>query len=80
MDKILTYRDYAEEYCNSKIEQIKNTVIQQVHHSDQLDLKVNWSDLLKEHLHYEYNYLSSLFSSVDLLYLDNNELLSTFKI
>lgn len=47
------------------IEQIKKAVIQQVHHSEQLDLKVNWSDLLKEQLHYEYNYLSSLFSSVE---------------
>jgi len=46
------------------ITQIKTFVIQQVHHSDE-GLKINWSDALKEHLHYDYNYLSALFSSVE---------------
>ena len=46
------------------ITQIKTYVIQQVHHSDE-GLKINWSDALKEHLHYDYNYLSALFSSVE---------------
>jgi AraC-like DNA-binding protein len=46
------------------IEAIKSTVIQLIHHSDNAELKVNWSNLLSEELKYEYNYLSSLFSSV----------------
>jgi AraC family transcriptional regulator len=47
------------------IETIKSKVIQMIHHSDKLDLKVNWSSVLSEELHYEYNYLSNLFSGVE---------------
>src|SRR5215207_5509940 len=47
------------------IESIKNKVIQVIHHSDKVDLKVNWSTLLSDEIHYEYNYLSNLFSSVE---------------
>jgi len=47
------------------IESIKNKIIQMIHHSDKVDLKVNWSTLLSEEMHYEYNYLSNLFSSVE---------------
>jgi AraC family transcriptional regulator len=46
------------------ITQIKAFVIQQVHHAT-TNLKLNWSEALKEHLNYDYNYLSSLFSSVE---------------
>ena len=46
------------------IESIKNKVIQLIHHTDRSDRKHNWSTILSEELHYEYNYLSSLFSSV----------------
>ncbi len=46
------------------IEAIKNKVIHFVHHSDPEDRKFNWSTILSEELHFEYNYLSSLFSSV----------------
>ena len=46
------------------IEAMKNKIIQMIHHSDRIDLKVNWSRLLSEEMHYEYNYLSNLFSSV----------------
>jgi len=46
------------------IESIKNKVIQLVHHGDPADRKFNWSTILSEELHYEYNYLSNLFSSV----------------
>lgn len=47
------------------IEAIKNRVIQLIHHTDKVDLKVNWSSLLSDEMHYEYNYLSNLFSSVE---------------
>lgn len=47
------------------IEAIKNKIIQVIHHNDKLNLKVNWSTLLSEEMHYEYNYLSNLFSGVE---------------
>jgi len=52
------------------IEGIKNKVIQIIHHSDQLNRKFNWSKMLAEEMHYEYNYLSSLFSSVEGITLE----------
>ena len=47
------------------IEAIKNKIIKMIHHSEKVDLKFNWSDVLAEEMHYEYNYLSNLFSSVE---------------
>lgn len=52
------------------IESIKNKVIQMIHHTDKVDLKFNWSSVLSEELHYEYNYLSNLFSSVEGITLE----------
>lgn len=52
------------------IESIKNKVINIIHHSDKVDMKVNWSNLLSEEVHYEYNYLSNLFSSVEGITLE----------
>lgn len=43
---------------------IKTKVIHLIHHSNEGNRKFNWSAILSEELHYEYNYLSSLFSSV----------------
>jgi AraC family transcriptional regulator len=47
------------------IEGIKNKIIQMIHHSKQVDRKYNWSKILADEFHYEYNYLSNLFSSVE---------------
>jgi AraC family transcriptional regulator len=52
------------------IEAIKNKVIQMIHHSDKVDLRFNWSKVLSDELHYEYNYLSNLFSSVEGITLE----------
>lgn len=52
------------------IEAIKNHVIKLIHHAEQIDLKLNWSYIISEQLHYEYNYLSSLFSSVEGMTLE----------
>ena len=52
------------------IEAIKNKIIKIVHHSEGIDLKFNWSDILAEEFHYEYNYLSHLFSSVEGITLE----------
>lgn len=43
------------------IEQIKNTVIELVHYTDQ-QIKVNFSDYLSEKLRHDYTYLANLFS------------------
>lgn len=53
------------------IESIKNKVIQLVHHGDRQTRKLNWSTILSEELHLEYNYLSSLFSSVEGITLEH---------
>jgi AraC family transcriptional regulator len=47
------------------IEQIKNLIIEKIFHSEFLDQKVNWSGLIANKVFHEYNYLSSLFSSVE---------------
>lgn len=52
------------------IEAIKNNVIRLIHHTDKVNLKFNWSDILSEALHYDYNYLSNLFSSVEGITLE----------
>ncbi len=52
------------------IESIKNKVIKMIHHADKVDLRFNWSSVLSEELHYEYNYLSNLFSSVEGITLE----------
>ena len=46
------------------IEKIKNTIIHLVHYH-QGELKTNLSDVLKDELNHDYNYLSSLFSEVE---------------
>jgi AraC-like DNA-binding protein len=45
------------------IEKIKNTIIEMVHHSDQL-IKINFSNFLSEKLNHDYTYLANLFSEV----------------
>ncbi len=45
------------------IEKIKNTIIEMVHHSDEV-IKVNFSNYLSEKLNHDYTYLANLFSEV----------------
>ena len=47
------------------IESVKNKVITLIHHTDRLDRKFNWSKILSDEAHYEYNYLSNLFSAME---------------
>lgn len=51
------------------VEAIKNTVIRIIY-GPEVARKVNWSTLLSEELHYEYNYLSNLFSSMEGITLE----------
>ncbi|HYK76761.1 MAG TPA: AraC family transcriptional regulator [Daejeonella sp.] len=52
------------------IERLKNIIIQKIHHADNLDIKVNWSILLSNELNQDYNSLSTLFSSVEGITLE----------
>ncbi|MCE3258547.1 MAG: AraC family transcriptional regulator [Bacteroidetes bacterium] len=45
------------------IEKIKTTIVEMVHHSDEI-IKTSFSDYLSQKLGYEYNYLSNLFTEV----------------
>jgi AraC-like DNA-binding protein len=45
------------------IEKIKNTIVEMVHHTDQL-IKTNFSDYLSKKLNHDYTYLANLFSEV----------------
>lgn len=47
------------------IEKIKSVVINTIFHSGNIDDKVNWSKIISDECFHEYNYLSSLFSSVE---------------
>lgn len=46
------------------IEQIKNFIIDTIHHKDEPPIK-KYSELLSQHLHHDYSHLSNLFSSVE---------------
>jgi len=52
------------------LEQIKSLVIDEIHHHDHFELKINWSHYLAEKLGEEYTHLSSLFSSVEGITLE----------
>lgn len=46
------------------IEQVKNLIIDLIYNANS-ELKINLSDYLVKHIHYDYNYISSLFSEVE---------------
>ena len=45
------------------IEKITNVIVEMVHYGDELP-KINYSDYISEKLHYDYTYLSNLFSEI----------------
>jgi AraC family transcriptional regulator len=72
LDKALEERGFEriDDRKARLIESIKNKVITMIHHSDHVDRKYNWSTQLSEELHYDYNYLSNLFSAVEGITLE----------
>jgi AraC family transcriptional regulator len=52
------------------IESIKSKVIVMIHDPKPESRKVNWSTWLADELHYDYNYLSNLFSSMEGITLE----------
>lgn len=71
-ERIATFRSRIREngfelIDNAKsvlLEKIKSLVISTIHLKDQFDLNLNWSYYISEKLNYDYQYLSTLFSSV----------------
>ncbi len=51
------------------IESIKNLIIELLHQTDEFT-KIKISDYLRDNLHYDYNYLSNLFSSVEAVTIE----------
>lgn len=47
------------------IEQIKTLIIEKIFHSEFLEQKINWSGIISDKVFHEYSYISSLFSSVE---------------
>lgn len=62
--------DLLDDSKTKMIEAVKGVVIQKIHHSENLDLKVNWSEIISGELHHDYGYLSKLFSSVEGITLE----------
>ena len=52
------------------IEKIKNLIIELVHYSEE-PLEINFSDYLSQKLHYDYNYLATLFSEAHGITLEH---------
>lgn len=52
------------------IESIKGKIIGMIHYTERVDRKFNWSDVLAGEMQYDYNYLSTLFSSVEGITLE----------
>ncbi len=61
-------KNYGFELIGDKksriIEKIKNEVVKLIHHSNS-NIKVNLSNFIADKLHYDYTYLSNLFSEVE---------------
>ncbi|WDF55606.1 helix-turn-helix domain-containing protein [Mucilaginibacter sp. KACC 22063] len=62
--------ELLDDVKSKTVEQIKNSIIQKIHHSDYLDIKVNWSALLSDELNQDYKHLSGLFSGVEGITLE----------
>ena len=52
------------------IERIRNIIIELIHHSDQAELHVNFTETLSDRLHKDYSYLSRLFSESEDLTIE----------
>lgn len=53
------------------IEKLKNNIVSKIHHTNYVDIKFNWSAVLSDELALDYNYLSTLFSSVEGITLEH---------
>ncbi len=53
------------------IEKIKNIVVERIHYGDMEDNDFSWSALIANELHYDYKYLSRLFSSMESVTIEH---------
>ena len=66
LDELLSQNGF-ERIDNRKVqmmEKIKTLIINSIHHQDPYNTNIQWSSFLSENLNYDYNYISSLFSSM----------------
>lgn len=47
------------------VEKVKNIIVEVIHGADEVDLKINFSNLIRQKLHIDYNYVSTLFSNTE---------------
>ena len=52
------------------IEKVKNVVVELIHQGEDQSINVNFSDLIAERVGLDYNYLSSLFSSLESITIE----------
>jgi AraC-like DNA-binding protein len=57
--------DIVDDQRAMLVQSIKDLVIDKIHHGDLDEMKENFSDYLSAQLHRDYNYLSTLFSSME---------------
>lgn len=66
LDKLLLKNGFEiiDDKKSQLLEQIKATVINAIHRHENFEMNLNWSHFLAEKLHHDYHFLSSLFSNV----------------
>lgn len=47
------------------VEKVKNIIVEVIYGADEVDLKINFSNLIQQRLHIDYNYVSTLFSNTE---------------
>ncbi len=47
------------------IDAIKTLIIKKIHYEDLFGQNIVWSELISNHVHYEYKYISRLFSAIE---------------
>jgi len=52
------------------LEKTKSAIIEVIHHREHFEMKINWSNYLSEKLDVDYTYLSTLFSSINGITLE----------
>ena len=67
--------ELIDDQKSKMIESIKNLVINKIHYDDLTEQSFTWSDIISKNLHYEYKYLSRLFSSVEGITIEQHIIL-----
>ncbi len=53
------------------VEKVKTIVVETIHHTSEETQRHNWSDIIAKQVHYDYKYLSKLFSSEEGITIEN---------